>query len=268
LEQSFSSIVNVAAILAAGMLIGMLVGFAFARTGQRRGTDNDRIRERLEFDNLQSEHENLQTEYDDYRDKVEVHFTQTSEAFKETTEQYRALYQRIAAGAVELCDPESVKPILASASDASNAMNAVTQAASATVTSFPRKSSADSDDSLGDALADMRTQMNELDQAIDDLKADVIEPTRKDLQQRGVIDGAALPADTTTKDTSKQDGATPDRATVSAPLHAIENSPGDQGRRHEPTATNVSSLTAVAHDRPTAASSRPQPHRGRTRRIL
>jgi len=250
LEQNFSSFVNVAAILAAGMLIGMLVGFAFARTGQRRGSESDRIRERLEFDNLRGE-------YDEYRDKVEVHFKETSEAFKQTTEQYRALYQRIAAGAVELCDPEAVKPILATASDASNA---VTEAANAAVTSFPRKSAANPDDRLGDALADMRTQMNELDLAIDELKADVIAPTRKDLEQRGVIERSEKTQDTSSNNASvnketrpnKTPDETANRAGAATHLRAVETRSDSGTKRHEPepkvrlnTSANGSSLAAV-----------------------
>jgi len=233
LEQDFSSIVNVAAILAAGMLIGMLVGFAFARTGQRRDTEGDRIRERLEFDTLSGDYDNLRGEYDEYRDKVELHFKDTSEAFKQTTEQYRALYQRIATGAVNLCDPEAVKPILASVSAAGNA---VSEVATATVSNFPRTQSENADDALGNALADMRSEMNELDQAIDDLKADVIAPTRKDLEQRGVI--GKTPANVDAKATAE-----PDKTKSTAHLRAVK--------------TTTSSPPSTARESTTPAGSSP-----------
>ncbi len=227
MEQDFSSVVNVAAILAAGILIGMLVGYAFARSGQRRQSEGDRIRERVEFDNLRGE-------YDQYRDKVEIHFKETSEVFQKTTEQYRALYQRIATGAVELCDPEAVKPILATATAAGNAVGDVANAA---MTNFPRKSNASPDERLGDALAEMRAEMNELDQAIDDLKADVIAPKREELEKRGLVKESAQP---------KADKPTPAESTPSRTRPA----PADTAQAPARTASELK----VVKSTPTIAS--------------
>lgn len=226
MEQGFASIVNVAAILAGGILLGMLVGYAFARTGQRRQSEGERIRERVEFDNLRGE-------YDQYRDKVEVHFKETSEVFQKTTEQYRALYQQIATGAVALCDPEAVKPILATATTATNAVEDV---ASAAMTSFPRKSNGSADDQLGNALAEMRAEMNELDQAIDDLKADVIAPKRDELEKRGLVENNTTPPKPTVDTTTAQ------------------SAPADKVANRQPTMRSTGELKVVGQSTTVASN--------------
>lgn len=49
--------------------------------------------------------EAVQKEFDDYRERVSAHFSRTAEHFQAIGKEYRSLYEHMASGAENLCDP-------------------------------------------------------------------------------------------------------------------------------------------------------------------
>ncbi len=75
-----------------GALCGV-AGYTIARLGQRRAGGGKTAAE-------------LKQELGDYKENVAEHFQATAGLLHEMTEQYRAVYEHMATGAQQLCDPE------------------------------------------------------------------------------------------------------------------------------------------------------------------
>lgn len=75
-----------------GALCGV-AGYTIARLGQRRAGGGKTAAE-------------LKTELGEYKENVTEHFQTTASLLHEMTEQYRSVYEHMAAGAQNLCDPE------------------------------------------------------------------------------------------------------------------------------------------------------------------
>ena len=75
-----------------GVLCGV-AGYTLARLGQRRAGGGKTAAE-------------LKTELGEYKENVTEHFQTTAKLLHEMTEQYRSVYEHMASGAQELCDPE------------------------------------------------------------------------------------------------------------------------------------------------------------------
>lgn len=71
-----------------------LGGYAFAQASQRRAGGGKSAQE-------------LHRELGDYKENVTEHFQTTATLLQEMTEQYRSVYEHMASGAENLCDPES-----------------------------------------------------------------------------------------------------------------------------------------------------------------
>ncbi len=96
-----SVIVQIVVFAAAGLLVGIGIGYALRRpdrSAQRREQALE-----AELAELRGELDELQRESDGYRSSVEKHFVKTSELFRSLTEHYTDLYGHLAGGARELC---------------------------------------------------------------------------------------------------------------------------------------------------------------------
>ncbi len=80
-------------LIAVAAIVGGVAGFIIARL---RSRDDDRDAKLL----------NLQKEYDEYRANVRNHFIETVSAIGRIDEQQRKLYQSVAQGVTELCQPD------------------------------------------------------------------------------------------------------------------------------------------------------------------
>ena len=90
--------------LVAGIgVLGLLIGLGIGWLGRNQGGAK-------ELGELRKEHKA-------YKDDVSLHFEQTGQMVQQFTEQYKALYDHLAAGAVELADGEQPNfPMLEQAS--------------------------------------------------------------------------------------------------------------------------------------------------------
>jgi uncharacterized membrane-anchored protein YhcB (DUF1043 family) len=79
-------------IVLVGALCGV-AGYTIARLGQRRAGGGKTAAE-------------LKTELGEYKENVTEHFQTTANLLHDMTEQYRSVYEHMAAGAQQLCDPE------------------------------------------------------------------------------------------------------------------------------------------------------------------
>ena len=94
---------------AGGLLVGILVGALFARSGSRR--------EAARAHELEEQLRSGEAEHTRYRGQVSEHFTETSRRLRDLTLQYKSVYEHLADGARTLC-PEGTIEIAASLAEA------------------------------------------------------------------------------------------------------------------------------------------------------
>ena len=104
-------------VAAAGVGIGVVIGWFLGRSGSRR--EADRARE------LEQQIERAQADHAQYRTQVSQHFVETSRRLHDLTLQYRSVYEHLADGARTLC-PEGSVAIAASLAEAALPESATT----------------------------------------------------------------------------------------------------------------------------------------------